>query len=55
MANRTWLITGVSSGFGRAMTSQLLAQGQTVIERSVISKRYRTWLNNTLKHLSERR
>ncbi|ATU70382.1 short-chain dehydrogenase [Levilactobacillus brevis] len=31
MANRTWLITGVSSGFGRAMTSQLLAQGQTVI------------------------
>ncbi|WP_214464408.1 SDR family oxidoreductase [Levilactobacillus brevis] len=31
MANRTWLITGVSSGFGCAMTSQLLAQGQTVI------------------------
>ncbi|KRK98630.1 Short chain oxidoreductase [Secundilactobacillus odoratitofui DSM 19909 = JCM 15043] len=29
--NQTWLITGVSSGFGRAMTTQLLAQGKTVI------------------------
>lgn len=31
MKNQTWLITGVSSGFGRAMTTQLLAQGKTVI------------------------
>lgn len=28
---RTWLITGVSSGFGWHMTSQLLAKGDTVI------------------------
>ncbi len=31
MENKTWLITGVSSGFGHAMTEQLLAQGKTVI------------------------
>jgi len=31
MTNKTWLITGVSSGFGHAMTEQLLAQGKTVI------------------------
>ncbi|WP_318766159.1 SDR family oxidoreductase [Lactiplantibacillus carotarum] len=31
MTKQTWLITGVSSGFGRAMTTQLLAAGQTVI------------------------
>lgn len=31
MKNQTWLITGVSSGFGHAMTTQLLAQGKTVI------------------------
>jgi len=31
MENKTWLITGVSSGFGHAMTAQLLAQGKTVI------------------------
>ena len=31
MNNRTWLITGVSSGFGYVMTDQLLAQGDKVI------------------------
>jgi len=31
MEKKTWLITGVSSGFGHAMTEQLLAQGKTVI------------------------
>jgi len=31
MTKQTWLITGVSSGFGRSLTTQLLAQGQTVI------------------------
>jgi NAD(P)-dependent dehydrogenase (short-subunit alcohol dehydrogenase family) len=31
MTVRTWLITGVSSGFGLAMTTQLLAGGQRVI------------------------
>ncbi|TGD18357.1 SDR family oxidoreductase [Levilactobacillus suantsaiihabitans] len=31
MENKTWLITGVSNGFGHAMTEQLLAQGKTVI------------------------
>lgn len=29
--SRTWLITGVSSGFGNEMTKQLLAKGDTVI------------------------
>ena len=28
---RTWLITGVSSGFGRTMTEQLLEAGETVV------------------------
>ena len=27
MAHRTWFVTGVSSGFGRIMTEQLLAEG----------------------------
>ncbi|MBQ0837020.1 SDR family oxidoreductase [Lactiplantibacillus pentosus] len=31
MTKKPWLITGVSSGFGRAMTAQLLAAGNTVI------------------------
>ena len=31
MAPRNWLITGVSSGFGRRMTEQLLARGERVV------------------------
>lgn len=31
MAQRTWLITGVSSGFGRHLTNQLLKRGDHVI------------------------
>lgn len=31
MTTRTWLITGVSSGFGHALTTQLLELGDTVI------------------------
>ena len=31
MKNRTWLITGVSSGFGYEMTRQLLKKGDLVI------------------------
>jgi NAD(P)-dependent dehydrogenase (short-subunit alcohol dehydrogenase family) len=31
MATRTWLITGVSSGFGRELTDQLLARGDRVV------------------------
>ena len=31
MTSRTWLITGVSSGFGRELTSQLLDRGDRVI------------------------
>src|SRR5882757_3793373 len=30
MTQRTWLITGVNSGFGREMTEQLLARGDRV-------------------------
>lgn len=30
MTQRTWLITGISSGFGRHMTEQLLARGERV-------------------------
>jgi NAD(P)-dependent dehydrogenase (short-subunit alcohol dehydrogenase family) len=30
MVQRTWLITGISSGFGRLMTEQLLARGDRV-------------------------
>ncbi|WP_265489075.1 SDR family oxidoreductase [Lactobacillus sp. PV034] len=29
--SKTWLITGISSGFGKALTKQLLANGETVI------------------------
>jgi len=31
MTQRTWLITGVSSGFGRHLTTQLLARGDRVV------------------------
>jgi NAD(P)-dependent dehydrogenase (short-subunit alcohol dehydrogenase family) len=31
MQQRTWLITGVSSGFGRELTDQLLARGDRVV------------------------
>ncbi|GAB7125901.1 SDR family oxidoreductase [Silvimonas sp. JCM 19000] len=31
MTQRTWFITGISSGFGREMTEQLLARGERVI------------------------
>ena len=31
MTVRTWLISGVSSGFGRELTSQLLDRGDRVI------------------------
>ena len=31
MASRTWLITGVSSGFGRQLTEQLLHRGDQVV------------------------
>jgi NAD(P)-dependent dehydrogenase (short-subunit alcohol dehydrogenase family) len=31
MAQRTWFITGVSSGFGRELTEQLLERGDRVV------------------------
>jgi hypothetical protein len=31
MAQRTWFITGVSSGFGRELTGQLLGRGDRVV------------------------
>jgi NAD(P)-dependent dehydrogenase (short-subunit alcohol dehydrogenase family) len=31
MSTRTWIITGVSSGFGRQLTTQLLDRGDTVV------------------------
>jgi len=30
MTQRTWLITGINSGFGRLMTERLLARGDRV-------------------------
>jgi NADP-dependent 3-hydroxy acid dehydrogenase YdfG len=31
MAQRTWLITGVSSGFGQELTTRLLDRGDRVV------------------------
>ena len=31
MPQRTWLITGVNSGFGRRLTDQLLGRGDRVV------------------------
>ncbi len=31
MSQRTWFITGVSSGFGRELTKQLLERGDRVV------------------------
>ena len=31
MSQRTWFITGVSSGFGRQLTDQLLRRGESVV------------------------
>jgi NADP-dependent 3-hydroxy acid dehydrogenase YdfG len=31
MSQRTWFITGVSSGFGRQLTEQLLGRGDCVV------------------------
>ena len=31
MTPRTWIITGVSSGFGRELTEQLLERGERVV------------------------
>jgi len=31
MTERTWLITGVSSGFGRELATQLLDRGEVVV------------------------
>ena len=36
MNNKTWLITGVSSGFGYEMTKLLLEKGDTVVGLSLI-------------------
>jgi NAD(P)-dependent dehydrogenase (short-subunit alcohol dehydrogenase family) len=36
MKARTWLITGVSSGFGRELTEQLLDRGDLVVGTAFI-------------------
>ncbi|MDY6084031.1 MAG: hypothetical protein SPI25_02100 [Dialister sp.] len=38
---RTWLITGVTSGFDREMTKQLFEKGDTVIGTVRSTKRWR--------------
>jgi NAD(P)-dependent dehydrogenase (short-subunit alcohol dehydrogenase family) len=39
MPQRNWLITGVSSGFGRIMTEQLLARGDRIAGTAT----FRSW------------
>jgi len=50
MEQRTWLITGVSSGLGKAMAGQLLARGDRVIG----TVRYRGKVADLLKQYSRR-
>jgi NAD(P)-dependent dehydrogenase (short-subunit alcohol dehydrogenase family) len=46
MANRAWLITGVSSGFGHELCSQLLAKGEVVVGTVRNRSRARDFIEN---------
>ena len=46
---RTWLITGVSSGFGFEMTKQLLEKAKKSSAQSETQKTFRNLSRNTLK------
>jgi len=35
MAQRTWFITGVNSGFGRQLTEQLLQRGLSIAKQNI--------------------
>src|SRR5437762_1750140 len=48
--NKTWLITGTSGGFGRAMAEQLLARG----DRVAATTRRLTSLDDLATHFGER-